>query len=146
MQGKKGIPKKAAFRFFRAMRVDRFLGQSGPRVAYRGPNLPKLSKITQSGPKVYSPSIALRNLFFFGNLIHLVTTNKNNTCSPVERTSTSDKSLSRKFPYGSPRRYGLHIFVISCQIFLNRVCMTQCKINITFQSQKPPHFKVVLEW
>ena len=50
------------------------------------------------------------------------TTNKTNTCSPVESTSTSDNSLSSKFPYGSPRRCGLHTFVIYCQIYLDRVC------------------------
>ena len=38
------------------------------------------------------------------------------------------------------------IFVLLPFFQLVKTSKTQCKINLTFQSQKPPNFKVVLEW
>ena len=41
-----------------------------------------------------------------------------------------------------PRARALILDLFSYVLLL----MTHCKINLTFQSQKPPNFKVDLEW
>ena len=109
MQGEKVIPKQSRSQIFWAMRIDRFLSQSGP-------DWSKGAQIRSNGPSPkWSKSLIALKISVFGHSIHLITLKNNNTCSPVERTSTSDNSLSSKFPYGSPKRYGLHKFAISGQ-------------------------------
>ena len=107
--GEKGYPKTKSLTYFLGYEDRQVFEPKWPRVVQRGPNSLKWSK-SKVVQKFNRPQNSV-----FGHSIHLITLKNDNTCSPVERTSTSDNSLSSKFPYGSPKRYGLHIFAISCQ-------------------------------